>query len=59
MHFSLTPTPPDKTSKKYDKIIIGKKYNSKTIGLYRDAGLAAFKNISGPVSEKYKKAITI
>ena len=31
--------------------LIGKKYDPKNIGLYRDDGLAVFKNISGPVSE--------
>ena len=31
------------------------KYNKKDIGLYRDDGLAVFKNISGPMSEKIKK----
>ena len=33
---------------------IGKKYNSKNIGLSRDDGLALFKNVSGPASEKIK-----
>ena len=33
------------------------KYNKKDIGLYRDDGLAIFKNISGPKSEKIKKDI--
>ena len=28
------------------------KYNKNKIGLYRDDGLAIFKNISGPKSEK-------
>ena len=31
--------------------LIGKKYDPKNIGLYRDDGLAVFKNISGPASE--------
>ena len=31
------------------------KYNPNNIGLYRDEGLAAFKNTSGPQSEKIKK----
>ena len=31
------------------------KYNKNKIGLYRDDGLAIFKNISGPKSEKIKK----
>ena len=34
--------------------LIGKKYDSKNIGLYRDEGLAVFKNVSGPSSEKMK-----
>ena len=33
------------------------KYNKNDIGLYRDDGLAIFKNISGPKSEKIKKNI--
>ena len=33
------------------------KYNKNNIGLYRDDGLAIFKNISGPNSEKVKKDI--
>ena len=33
------------------------KYNKNDIGLYRDDGLAIFKNISGPKSEKVKKDI--
>ena len=32
-----------------------KKYSKQNVGLYRDDGLAAFKNISGPQSEKIKK----
>ena len=35
--------------------ILSSKYNKKNIGLYRDDGLAVFKNISGPQSEKIKK----
>ena len=31
------------------------KYNKNNIGLYRDDGLAVFKNISGPQAEKIKK----
>ena len=30
-------------------------YKKENIGLYRDDGLAIFKNISGPQSEKIKK----
>ena len=37
--------------------LIGKKYDSKNIGLYRDDGLAVFKNVSGPASEKMKKQL--
>ena len=33
------------------------KYNKNNIGIYRDDGLAIFKNISGPKSEKAKKGI--
>ena len=33
------------------------KYNKNNIGLYCDDGLAIFKNISGPKSEKIKKNI--
>ena len=33
------------------------KYNKNSIGLYRDDGLAIFKNISGPKSEKVEKDI--
>ena len=35
--------------------LIGKKYNSQNIGLYRNGGLAEFKNVSGPASENVKK----
>ena len=34
--------------------LIGNKYNSNNIGLYRDDRLAVFKNTSGPQSEKNK-----
>ena len=34
--------------------LIGNKYNPNNIGLYRDDGLAVFKNTSGPQSEKIK-----
>ena len=37
--------------------LIGKKYDSKNIGLYRDDGLGVFKNVSGPASEKIKKQL--
>ena len=36
--------------------LIGYKYDPNNIGLYRDDGLAVFKNTSGPQSEKVKKA---
>ena len=39
--------------------LIGKKYDSKNIGLHRDDGLAVFKNVSEPASEKEKKTFTI
>ena len=35
--------------------LIGNKYNPSNIGLYRDDGLAVFKNTSGSQSEKIKK----
>ena len=41
----------------YMLYLIGKKYDSKNIGLYRNDGLAAFKNVSGPASEKIKKQV--
>ena len=34
---------------------ISEKYDKNDIGLYRDDGLAVFKNISGPESERIKK----
>ena len=34
---------------------ISRKYNKSNIGLYRDDGLAVFKNISGSQAEKIKK----
>ena len=36
---------------------ISQKYNKNNIGLYRDDGLAMFKNKSGPESEKIKKEL--
>ena len=36
----------------YMLYLIGKKYDSKNIGLYRDDGLAVLKNVSGPALEK-------
>ena len=41
----------------YMLLLIGKQYNSKYIGLYKDGGLATFKNVSGPASEKIKKQL--
>ena len=37
--------------------LIGNKYNPNNIGLYRDDGLAVFKNIRVPQSEKIKKTL--
>ena len=34
---------------------ISEKYNKNDLGLYRDDGLAVFKNVSGPESERIKK----
>ena len=36
---------------------ITSKYNKKDIGLYRDDGLAIFKNISGQVAERIKRTL--
>ena len=41
----------------YMLYLIGKKNDSKNIGLYRDDGLAVLKNVSGPRSEKIKKQL--
>ena len=41
----------------YMLYLIGKKYDSKNIVLYRNDGLAVFKNVSGPASEKIKKQL--
>ena len=38
----------------YMLYLMGKKYDSKNIGLYRDEGLAVLKNVSRPASEKIK-----
>ena len=43
----------------YMLYLIEKKYDLKNIGPYRDDGLAVFKNVSGPASEKLKKTFTI
>ena len=37
--------------------LLGTKYDSKNIGLYRDDGLSIFRNVSGPDLEKIKKHI--
>ena len=37
--------------------LIGKKYDSKNTGLYRDSRPAVFENIKRPASEKYKKQL--
>ena len=39
----------------YMLYLIGKKYDSKYVGLYRDGGLAVLKNVSGSASEKIQK----
>ena len=39
--------------------LIGKKYDSKNIGLYRDDRIAVLKNVSRPASEKIKKTFAI
>ena len=36
----------------YGLYLIGKKYDSKNIDLYRDDGVAVLKNVRGPASEK-------
>ena len=41
----------------YMLYLIGKKYNWKNIGLYRDDVLAVFKSASGPASEKIKETL--
>ena len=41
----------------YMLYLTGKKHDSKRIGLYRNDGLAAFKNVSRPASEKMKKQL--
>ena len=35
--------------------LIGEKYNKDDVGLYRDDGLAIFKDTSGPQNERIKK----
>ena len=35
--------------------LLGRQYDTKNIGLYRDDGLSLFKNCSGPQMEKIKK----
>ena len=36
----------------YMLYVLGKEYYSKNIGLYRDVGLAVFKNVSGQLQKK-------
>ena len=43
----------------YMLYLIGKKYDSKNIELYRDDGLVVFKNECGPASEKNKKTVNL
>ena len=43
----------------YMLYLIGKKYDSKNIMLYRDDGLTVFKNVSGPASEKIKNSYNL
>ena len=40
----------------YLLFLISKKYKKSDIGLYRDDGLAAFQNTSGPQNERIKKS---
>ena len=37
--------------------LLGRQYDTKNIGLYRDDGLSIFKNCSGPQMEKMKKRL--
>ena len=37
--------------------LLGRQYDTKNIGLYRDDGLSIFKNCSGPQMEKIKKRL--
>ena len=37
--------------------LLGRQYNARNIGLYRDDGLSIFKNCSGPKIEKIKKRL--
>ena len=43
----------------YMSYLIGRKYDSKSIGLYRDDELAAFKYVNGPASEKIKNSYNL
>ena len=38
--------------------LLGRQYDAKNIGLYRDDGLSIFKNCSGPQMEKMKEETT-
>ena len=63
----LTSSKPDVTMSAYDGAEVSEtvgsfllhtlslKYNKTNIGLYRDDGLAVFRNVSGPHCEKIKK----
>ena len=39
----------------YLQLLLGEKYNKTDFSLYRDAGLAVFRNVSGPQLERIKK----
>ena len=41
----------------YLQSLIGEKYNKNNFGLYRDDGLAVFRKVSGPQSERIKKEL--
>ena len=41
----------------YLQSLLGEKYNKTDFGLYRDDGLAVFRNVSGPQSERIKKEL--
>ena len=41
----------------FPKNTISHRYNKSNFGLYRDDGLAVFKNVSGPKSEQIKKKL--
>ena len=37
--------------------VLGERYGKERVGLYRDYGLACFKNVSGPVAEEIRKDV--